>query len=114
MLDACIAVFRAQLNVGIAHENLGAESAQQLDDLCADISIADDADDHLVQLAARQVRAVEIAAPDASTQRFMAAADHAGFGEDRADGEFGDGGGVAARRVDDCDAARAGGASCRY
>ena len=62
--------------------------------------IADDADRHFRQFLAGQVGAIEIASPFAA-QRVVAARDEPRLGEDGADREFGDGGGISSRRVDD-------------
>ena len=99
-LDAGVAVLGAELHIGVGHEDPAAEGAQQLDHLGADVAVADDADGHLVELAAGAVGAVEVAAPFAPAQRLVADADQPRLGKDRADGEFGDGAGVAAGRVD--------------
>ena len=104
---AVVQVIDGELHIGIAHQDAAAEGLEQLHDAAAHLAIADEAHRHLGEFLAREVGAVEIAPPLAAAQRIMALGDLARLGEDGADGEFGDGGGIAARRVDDRDAALA-------
>src|SRR5207249_11547850 len=64
-------------------------------------TVAYDRDDHVAALAAGAIGPIEMAAPVARPQRFMAAADETRLGEYGADREFGHRTGVATGRIDD-------------
>jgi hypothetical protein len=81
-------VIGGKLDIGVVDDDLGAEGAQQPHHLGTDIAIADDADGHFREFAAGAVGAIEIAAPFTLAQRFVANADQARFGKDRAEREF--------------------------
>ena len=106
LLDIVLAVLGRERDVGVAHQDAATERLQQAHDLGADMAVADQAHGHFRQLGVDLVEAVEIAAPHALPQRFMAGADQARLGQDGGDGELRDRRGVAAGRIDQLHLAR--------
>src|ERR1700730_16458030 len=92
--DAVLDIVDAELDIGIADKHSAPERFQDAHDLCTDMTVADDADCHFAELAAGQIRAIEVAAPFAATQSLMAAGDEPRLGEDGAERELRDRAGV--------------------
>src|SRR6185312_2666550 len=67
MLDAIVAVHRAELDIGIGDQELAAESFEQFHHAAADRAIAYDPDRHFAELAPGAIGPIEIAAPLART-----------------------------------------------
>ncbi len=96
-------------DVGVVDEHAHLESTQVGDEQLADVAEANQADGLAVKLASADGIVVDGGPPFARSQGAVGAGDAFAFGQDEAEGELGDGAGVAAGREEDGNAALGGG-----